>query len=87
MQVVAAAAIEPPAGRDRDAIRSAHVVLHAVRDADPANYVRGQYDGYRSIPGVAPTRPRRPSQPSGSTSRTGVGPASPSSSAPASGCR
>jgi glucose-6-phosphate 1-dehydrogenase len=44
MQVVAAAAIEPPAGRDRD----------AVDDADPANYVRGQYDGYRSIPGVAP---------------------------------
>ena len=55
MQVVAAAAIEPPAGRDRDAIRSAHVaLLRAVDDAEPANYVRGQYDGYRSIPGVAP---------------------------------
>jgi glucose-6-phosphate 1-dehydrogenase len=55
MQVVAAAAIEPPAGRDRDAIRSAHVaLLRAVDDADPANYVRGQYEGYRSIPGVAP---------------------------------
>ena len=55
LQVVVAAAIEPPAGRDRDAIRNAHVaLLRAVDDADPANYVRGQYDGYRSIPGVAP---------------------------------
>ena len=55
LQVVAAAAIEPPAGRDRNAIRNAHVaLLRAVDDADPANYVRGQYDGYRSIPGVAP---------------------------------
>jgi glucose-6-phosphate 1-dehydrogenase len=54
MQVVAAAAIEPPAGRDRDAIRKARVaLLPAVDDADPANYVRGQYDGYWSIPGVA----------------------------------
>ena len=87
MQVVAAA-IEPPAGRDREAIRSAHVaLLHAVRDADPANYVRGQYDDVTAQSQASlRIRPLRPSQPSGSTSRTGVGPASPSSG-PASGYR
>jgi glucose-6-phosphate 1-dehydrogenase len=54
LQVVAAAAIEPPGGRDRQAIRSAQVaLLRSIRDADPANYVRGQYEGYQSIPGVA----------------------------------
>ena len=29
-------------------------VFRAVRAADPAHYVRGQYDGYRAIDGVAP---------------------------------
>ena len=42
-------------GPDRNAIRNAHAaLLRAVDNVDPANYVRGQYDGYRSIPGVAP---------------------------------
>ncbi len=55
MQVVAAAAIEPPAGSGPDAIRHAQVnLLQSVRAAEPANYVRGQYDGYTSIAGVAP---------------------------------
>jgi len=54
MQVLAAIAIEPPAGSDNDAIRNAQVaLLRTVRTADPANYVRGQHEGYRSIPGVA----------------------------------
>jgi len=54
MQVVAAAAIEPPAGRDPAALKDAlHSLFHAMPAADPAHYVRGQYDGYRSIEGVA----------------------------------
>jgi glucose-6-phosphate 1-dehydrogenase len=54
MQVVAAAAMEPPAGGDpatlKDAISS---VFRAMPAADPGHYVRGQYDGYRAIDGVA----------------------------------
>ena len=39
----------------RETIKDAQVALfRAIKDADPANYVRGQYDGYRSIEGVAP---------------------------------
>jgi glucose-6-phosphate 1-dehydrogenase len=54
MQVVAAAAMEPPAGGDpatlKDSIAS---VFRAMPGADPSHYVRGQYDGYRAIDGVA----------------------------------
>ena len=54
MQVVAAAAIEPPANIGPEAIRNAQVaLLRSIRSADPANYVRGQYDGYTSVAGVA----------------------------------
>src|SRR4051794_11034140 len=54
MQVVAATAMEPPAGGDPDTLKDAQTALfRAVRPADPANYVRGQYDGYPSIDGVA----------------------------------
>jgi glucose-6-phosphate 1-dehydrogenase len=55
MQVVAAAAMEPPAGRDATTLKNAIVsVFQAMPPADPAQYVRGQYDGYREIDGVAP---------------------------------
>ncbi|HEY7487785.1 MAG TPA: glucose-6-phosphate dehydrogenase [Streptosporangiaceae bacterium] len=55
MQVLAAGAMEPPAGRDPSAIKDAQVALwRSVADADPAFYVRGQHDGYRDIAGVAP---------------------------------
>jgi glucose-6-phosphate 1-dehydrogenase len=55
MQVVAAAAMEVPTRGDPDAIKDAQVGLfHSVADADPAHYVRGQYDGYLDIDGVAP---------------------------------
>jgi glucose-6-phosphate 1-dehydrogenase len=55
MQVVAAAAMEIPSRRDPDIIKNAQVALfHSVADADPAHYVRGQYDGYLNIDGVAP---------------------------------
>ncbi len=54
MQVVAAAAMEPPSRGDLATIKDSQVALfRAVVPADPAHYVRGQYDGYRSIDGVA----------------------------------
>lgn len=55
MQLVAAAAMEAPPAADPDTIKDAMVaVFKAMPTADPAHYVRGQYDGYRSIDGVAP---------------------------------
>lgn len=55
MQVVAATAMEPPSRGDVRSLKEAKVGLyHAMVEADPAHYVRGQYDGYRSIEGVAP---------------------------------
>jgi glucose-6-phosphate 1-dehydrogenase len=54
MQLVAAGAMESPAGRDPQTIKNAQVaVWRAMNDADPANYVRGQYDGYLDVAGVA----------------------------------
>jgi glucose-6-phosphate 1-dehydrogenase len=54
MQVVAAAAMEAPARSDPQTLKNAQVALfHAIADADPAHYVRGQYEGYREIDGVA----------------------------------
>ena len=55
MQVVSMCAMEAPARGEPETIKDAQVALfRAIKPADPANYVRGQYDGYRSIPGVAP---------------------------------
>jgi glucose-6-phosphate 1-dehydrogenase len=55
MQVVSLCAMEAPARGDPQTIKDAQVTLfRAVKEADPAQYVRGQYDGYRSIDGVAP---------------------------------
>ena len=55
MQVVAAAAMEPPAERRRDDAeeRDGRRSSRRCPTADPAHYVRGQYDGYRDIDGVA----------------------------------
>jgi glucose-6-phosphate 1-dehydrogenase len=53
-QVVAAAAMEPPSRGDPATLKEAQVALfRAVVEADPAHYVRGQYDGYQGIAGVA----------------------------------
>ncbi len=53
MQVVAMAAMEAPSGGDPETLRTAiTTVFKSTRTADPARYVRGQYDGYRSIDGV-----------------------------------
>jgi glucose-6-phosphate 1-dehydrogenase len=55
MQVVSLCAMEAPSRGDPVTIKDAQVALfRAVQAADPAHYVRGQYDGYRSIDGVAP---------------------------------
>jgi glucose-6-phosphate 1-dehydrogenase len=55
MQVVSACAMESPSRGDPATIKDAQVALfRAVATADPVHYVRGQYDGYRSIDGVAP---------------------------------
>jgi len=55
MQVVAAAAMEPPSRGDLQTVKESQVALfRAVVEADPAHYVRGQYDGYQEIKGVKP---------------------------------
>ena len=54
LQVLAAAAMEPPAGGDPDTLKDSKLaVFRAMADADPDHYVRGQYEGYREIDGVA----------------------------------
>jgi glucose-6-phosphate 1-dehydrogenase len=54
MQVVAVAAMEAPAGNDAKTLKDAKFALfRSIHDADPAHYVRGQYDGYLDIEGVA----------------------------------
>ena len=54
MQVVAAAAMEPPAGHEPATVKDyIYFLFRSIRDADPAHYVRGQYKGYRDIDGVA----------------------------------
>ncbi len=54
LQVVAATAMEPPAGRDPSTLKDAQLGLfRAIHTADPDHYVRGQYDGYLDTPGVA----------------------------------
>ena len=55
LQVVAAAAMEAPAGGDSDTLQGAKLaIFRSIKSGDPSNYVRGQYDGYQSIAGVAP---------------------------------
>ena len=55
LQMTALVAMEPPVGASADCFRDKKLeVFCAMPDADPARCVRGQYDGYRGIPGVAP---------------------------------
>jgi glucose-6-phosphate 1-dehydrogenase len=54
MQLLAAAAMEAPAGDDAATLKDAKfAVFRSMPPADPAHYVRGQYDGYLDIDGVA----------------------------------
>ena len=61
LQVVAAAAMEAPSvkGTEQPQLQATQWSRCSVRvkAADPANYVRGQYDGYRDIDGVFRTPP------------------------------
>src|SRR5436305_11672270 len=53
MQLLASAAMEPPASGDPDSHKDAKVaVFRSTLAAKPDHYVRGQYDGYRKIDGV-----------------------------------
>jgi glucose-6-phosphate 1-dehydrogenase len=54
MQLVAATAMEPPSSNDAVTLKASMLALfRAVAPADPAHYIRGQYDGYLSTDGVA----------------------------------
>lgn len=54
MQVLALVAMEPPAGASSAELRDKKAeVFRAIPAADPARCVRGQYDGYREVEGVA----------------------------------
>ncbi len=54
LQLLAAAAMEAPAGADARTLKdSKFAVFRSMPDADPKRYVRGQYQGYTEIPGVA----------------------------------
>jgi glucose-6-phosphate 1-dehydrogenase len=55
LQVLSLVAMEPPSrGSDSVVHDRQSDLLRAVDDADPAAYVRGQYQGYRDAVGVAP---------------------------------
>lgn len=54
LQVIALLAMDAPAGRHRDALRSEKVQLfNAMRPLDPGDVIRGQFRGYRDEQGVA----------------------------------
>ena len=54
MQVVAVAAMEAPATADPESLKDAKFALfRSMCEGDPSHFVRGQYDGYRDIDGVA----------------------------------
>ena len=55
LQVVAHLAMDPPTGEEFDAMRDQRAnLLKAVRPIEPEDVVRGQYLGYRDVPGVRP---------------------------------
>ncbi|MBV9577132.1 MAG: glucose-6-phosphate dehydrogenase, partial [Chloroflexi bacterium] len=55
LQLLAVTAMEAPAGGDPDTLQDYQLaVWRSIQAANPSHYVRGQYDGYRNIDGVAP---------------------------------
>jgi glucose-6-phosphate 1-dehydrogenase len=55
IQVLGIVAMEPPASLDAQPLRDEKAkVFQALHPIDPAHVVRGQYEGYRDEPGVAP---------------------------------
>ncbi|MDQ6605679.1 MAG: glucose-6-phosphate dehydrogenase [Actinomycetota bacterium] len=54
LQLLGTAAMEAPSGGDPETLKDAKLaVFRAMNDAEPEHLVRGQYGGYREIPGVA----------------------------------
>jgi|HubBroStandDraft_6_1064221.scaffolds.fasta_scaffold51677_2 glucose-6-phosphate 1-dehydrogenase len=54
LQVTGLIAAEPPSAVDADSVRDKRLeVFRAMPPADPGCYIRGQYDGYLSVPGVS----------------------------------
>ena len=54
-QIVSLLTMDPPATHARDPFRQTQArLLESIRPLDPAALVRGQYEGYRAIPGVRP---------------------------------
>jgi glucose-6-phosphate 1-dehydrogenase len=54
LQVLSLVAMEPPVGPSADDLRDKKLeVFRSMPDANPAQYVRGQYQGYLDVPGVA----------------------------------
>jgi glucose-6-phosphate 1-dehydrogenase len=55
LQVLANLMMDPPTGEDHEAERDQKSsLLKAIRPLKPTSVVRGQYNGYRAVPGVAP---------------------------------
>jgi glucose-6-phosphate 1-dehydrogenase len=53
LQILANLTMDPPTGEDHDAWRDQKsALLKAIRPIAPGDVVRGQYNGYRSVPGV-----------------------------------
>ena len=58
LQVLANLMMDPPTGEDHEASRDQKAaLLRAVRPLDASSIVRGQYRGYRAVPGVKPDSP------------------------------
>jgi glucose-6-phosphate 1-dehydrogenase len=54
LQVLSNLTMDPPTGEDHEAVRDEKAsLLKAIRPLTPQCVVRGQYNGYRSVPGVA----------------------------------
>lgn len=55
LQVLANLTMDPPTGEEHEALRDQKAaLLKAVKPLDAEHLVRGQYVGYRSVPGVRP---------------------------------
>ena len=55
LQIIGLFASEPPNVADPDGLRDKRAeVFRAIPSIEPKRYVRGQYDGYLSVPGVKP---------------------------------
>jgi glucose-6-phosphate 1-dehydrogenase len=58
LQVLSLVAMEPPTGHGTDIINNRkRDVFVAMAEADPSQFVRGQYRGYLDVDGVAPSSP------------------------------